>query len=241
MDCQTARLLLDFARRGPVEMEAGDTTELEQHLAHCPACDRLGRAEHRLDEALGRNMRQVEVPPGLREQLLARLEAERGAWHRRRFGHALRLAAAAAAVLLLVWGSWRWLAARPTAIDPVRVWEEASFHRPGRAEVEESFRRLDAPIVAPDLNYAFLTDHGLTEVPGYPGRVVPQLVFQRDSQNAIVFVFDLQRYPLQSFEPPSGFPYRIERLDSTDGHFAYLVLHTGDDFNWLKNPEPPPA
>jgi hypothetical protein len=184
-------------------------------------------------------MRQVEVPPGLREQLLARLEADRGAWYRARFGHALRLAAAAAAVLLLLWGSWRWFTARPTAVDPIRVWEEASFHRPGRADVEDSFRRLDAPIVAPDLNYDFLIAHGLTAVPGYPRCVVPQLVFQRDNQSARVLVFDLQRYPLQSFEPPSGFPLRIERLDSTDGHFAYLVFHTGENFDWLKNPEPP--
>jgi hypothetical protein len=242
MDCRTARLLLDFARRGPVEIDAAETTELEQHLARCPECDRLGRAERRLDEGLGRAMRQVDVPPGLREQLLARLEVERGDWYRRRFGHALRLAAAAAVVLLALWASWRWFTGGRAAIDPVRVWEEISFRRPGRAEVEESFRRLDAPVVAPDLNYAYLTTHGLTELPGYPGRVVPQLAFQRDGQSALVFIFDTRRYALpEPFEPPSGSPYRVERLEPAGDRFAYLVFYTGENFDWLKNPEPPAA
>ncbi len=240
MDCRTARLLLDFARRGPVEIDAAETTELEQHLAQCPECDRFDRAERRFDDSLGRAMRRVEVPPGLREQVLARLEAERGDWYRRRFGQVLRLAAAAAVVLVALWGSWRWLAGGRPAIDPVRVWEDASFRRPGRAEIEESFRRLDAPVVAPDLNYACLIAHGLTELPGYPGRVVPHLVFQHDGQNAVVFIIDTQRYTLpEQFEPPSGSPYQIERLEPADERFACLVFFTGENFAWLKNPAPP--
>ncbi len=242
MDCNTTRLLLDFARRGPVEMGAGDTADLDRHLACCPDCDRLARAEARLDDALGQAMRRVDVPPGLREQLLARLEVERGDWYRRRFANLLRAAAAVAAVLLLAWGGWRWLTSGRTPVSPDHVWQEVSFNRPGRAEVEESFRRLDAPIVAPDLNYAYLAAHGLAELPGYPGRVVPQLVFLRDSRNALVFVLDSRRFNLPDrFEPPSGSPYHVDRLESGDERFAYLVLYTGDSLEWVKNPEPSPT
>jgi hypothetical protein len=242
MDCNTARLLLDFARRGPIEIEDTGAAELEQHLARCPDCDRHARAEARRDEVLGQAMRRVDVPPGLRDQLLARLEVERGDWYRRRFANLLRAAAAVAAMLLLVWGAWRWFASARTPLDPDHVWQEVSFHRPGRAEIELSFRRLDAPIVAPDLNYAYLTAYGLAELPGYPGRVVPQLVFTRDTRNAVVFVIDTRRYCLPDhFEPPSGSPYHIDRLEPGGVHFAYLVLYTGDDCGWLKHPEPPPA
>jgi hypothetical protein len=241
MDCNTARLLLDFARRGPIEIEAADTTDLEQHLARCPDCDRLARAERRLDENLGQAMRRVEVPPGLRDQLLARLEVERGDWYRRRFANLLRAASAAAAVLLLAWGAWHWFAAKPTPIDPDSVWATASQPY-GRAEVQESFRRLDVPIVAPDLNYHYLIAHGLAELPGYAGRVVPQLVFQHNALNAVVFVIDTRRFTLPDrFEPSSGSRYRIERLEPDAEPFAYLVFYTGDNCNWVKNSEPPPA
>jgi hypothetical protein len=114
--------------------------------------------------------------------------------------------------------------------------------RPGRVEVQEAFRRLDVPIIAPDLNYHYLTTHGLAELPGYPGRIVPQLVFQRDGQNAVVFVIDTRRFTLPDrFEPPSGSPYHIERLEPDAEPFAFLVFYTGDNCNWIKNPEPPPA
>ncbi len=242
MDCDTARLLLDFARRGAVEMEAGATTDLDRHLACCPDCDRRARAEARLDGVLGEAMRRVEVPPGLREQLLARLEVERGDWYRRRFANLLRAVAAAAAVLLLAVGAWRWYTSGRAAIDPDHVWQQVSFHHPGKAEVEESFRRLDAPIVAPDLNYTYLAAHGLAELPGYPGRVVPQLVFVSANHRAVVFVIDTRRFALPDrFEPPSGSPFHVDRLESDSERFAYLVLSTDENCDWLKNPQPPPT
>src|SRR5947199_10073810 len=106
MDCKTARLLLDFDRPGAADLERADADALEGHLAGCPQCDALAHSERQLDATLGRAMRQVEVPDGLRAQLLARLEAERGAWYRRWYGHGFRALAAAAAVLVLLWVRW---------------------------------------------------------------------------------------------------------------------------------------
>src|SRR5438094_788506 len=96
MDCRTARLLLDFARPIPAELEADASRDLEHHLAGCADCDSLARAERRLDEPLGRAMRAVPLPLGLRDRLLARLDAERGAWQRRWMFRSLAAAAALA-------------------------------------------------------------------------------------------------------------------------------------------------
>src|ERR1700752_2772031 len=96
MDCNTARLLLNFARPQARDLDPEEAGDLENHLDRCSDCHGLARGERRLDERLGQAMRQVEVPAGLREQLLARLEAERGDWYRRRFGHTMGPAAAPA-------------------------------------------------------------------------------------------------------------------------------------------------
>src|SRR4051794_21457191 len=101
MDCKTARQLLPFARPRAAELEAPAAEARERPRGECRECEALARAGQRLDEPLGRAVRRLEVPPLLRDQLLARLEAERGAWYRRRYGHGIRLLAAAAAVLLL--------------------------------------------------------------------------------------------------------------------------------------------
>jgi hypothetical protein len=242
MDCKTARLLLDFARPGAAELDPAEADVLERHLAGCPECDGQFHAERRLDQALGQAMRRVDLPPGLREQLLARLEADRGEWHRRRFGRFMRLAAAAAAAVLLTWGAWRWFAGRPTPLNPATFYDAVAFTPRGRTEVEDSFRRLGSPIVAPNVNYALLTAHGLAELPGYPGRVVPQLVFHHALQDAVVFVIDTRRFDLpRDFERPSGSRYQVEVLPQADDHFAYLVLYTGDNLAWLDPTDSPGA
>src|SRR5438067_12236471 len=95
MDCKTARLLLDFARPRAPEVEPDDADALDRHLADCPACAALAGDERRLDDALGRAMRQVAVPDRLRQQVLNRLEADRAEWYRRWYGHGLRAVLAA--------------------------------------------------------------------------------------------------------------------------------------------------
>ncbi len=131
MDCNTARLLLDFARPRPRELEAEEAGALEGHLDRCSECHGLADGQRRLDERLGQAMRQVEVPAGLHEQLLARLESERGEWHRRRFAHTARIAVAAAAVLVLGWAGWHWMLERAS-----------HAHRPGTGRHRPSTVKL---------------------------------------------------------------------------------------------------
>jgi hypothetical protein len=249
MDCTTVRLLLECARPNAAELDAAEADALERHLAGCPACDRLASDQRRTDDTLGRALRQVEVPSGLREQIFHRLDRDRAEWQRRRFGRALSWVAAAAAVLLVIWGGWRWLAARPTRLDPDYTWHQANERQSNKAMVEEAYRRLDVPMASPDLNFVLLIAYGLGEVPGYPGRVVPQLVFHHQAQDAVVYVIDTQRFGLPpqagEYESPTGFRYRLHVLGQDanpfqDGdRFAFLVLHNGDDLTWLRPPEPP--
>src|SRR5262249_33084840 len=163
MDCKTARLLLDFVRPGTPELEAAEVGALDGHLAHCPECDTLARQERRAEAALGKAMRQVEVPDGLRAQLLARLEAGRGDWYRHGFGHGVRAGPAVAACVLVVWGLWWWYQPGRQAVDLVGLYGQATMAQPTREGVTNSFRRLGVEAPLPeDLNYAFLSSYGVT-------------------------------------------------------------------------------
>jgi hypothetical protein len=249
MDCATARLLLECSGRHAAELDAAEAEALERHLAGCADCAARAGAERHCDEALGRAMRQVEVPPGLRRQLLDRLEKDRAQWRRHRWVQLARLTAAAAALVLLAWGAWYWLANSSAPLQPEYVWQQANRTPIGKAEVEQTFRRLDAPAAAPDLNYAWLTFRGLGEVPGYPGRVVPVLLFHRQVQEAAVYVLDTRRFGLPpqagEYESQSGQRLQLSILGQDgnpyrDGErFAYLVLHNGGDLDWLRPAEPP--
>ena len=65
MDCRTARHLLDYARPRVPELDRPDQEALDGHLAVCPECDALARAERQFDEHLGQAVRDVPVPQGL--------------------------------------------------------------------------------------------------------------------------------------------------------------------------------
>src|SRR5947209_7636374 len=121
MDCKNARLLLEFARPGGRELEAADAEALHQHLAECSECAALAHDEQRADEHLGRAMRDVPVPAGLRERVLKRLSVERDAWYRRWL---VRWAAAAAVLLAVgLLGYHYWFGQRP-ALDGTVVHQQ---------------------------------------------------------------------------------------------------------------------
>src|SRR5258708_5193224 len=102
MDCRTARLLLPYAAR-PAELGPEDTAELDAHLAACPQCGALARAERSFDAAVGRAMNAVAVPAGLKGQIEARLARARGPVWRKPLMQVSAAAAALALVVSLVW------------------------------------------------------------------------------------------------------------------------------------------
>jgi hypothetical protein len=244
MDCKTARLLLDFARPQTRELEPEEAGALESHLDRCADCHGLARLERGLDERLSKAMRQVEVPADLRDRLRARLEADRGDWYRRRFAHTMRLAAAAAAFLLLAWGAGRWvLHFTKPRIDPQQIAaavNDDAMQDP-RTRIEAELKRMgvDTPLSA-QLNYNLVNaPASLAELPGFPNQHVAMLVFSQSGRFATVYLVATDQ--LQEGVPLTvgGATFKVEVLPSPGGAYTFLVVHDGDNLDWLRPPEPP--
>lgn len=110
MDCTAARELLDVSAR-----RAGDDADLAQALEHvrsCPSCANVVRSHERFDDAVGLAMRDVAVPGGLKDRLLAAVGAATTvappvvAPSKRRSRWIVRVAASAAAIAMAV-GVWQ--------------------------------------------------------------------------------------------------------------------------------------
>jgi len=243
MDCKTARLLLDFARPQASELEAEEAANLERHLDHCPDCHSRASAERQLDACLGKAMRQVDVPAGLREQLLARLDSARGDWHRQRFAHAARLSVAAAAVLLLTWAGWYWVREYLIAsVDTQRVANAVSNDatEDPRARTEKALKDLgfETPL-SPYLDYGLLASPpALAELPSYPGRKVPMLVFARSGRVARVYLIAEKAIAKDAPELTQGGSFKAVLLPSEGERYRFLVIHDGDNLDWLLPPVP---
>jgi hypothetical protein len=251
MDCKTARTLIDFDRPNASELEPRDVQDLADHLDRCPECGAAAQAERSLDYSLGQAMRQVDVPKDLRQNIVLRLDAERGAWYRRRIGYVVRVAAVAALVLLGVFGINRWFKAGPATVDLDRLCRDIDDARraPTADKVQEEVHRLkpDAPVPA-DLRYMYLAaPPALANLPikgQADGGVkqVPVLVFVHpraaDVARERVWVyllderFDLKQLP-ESFSSSDSYDYRVAVVRQDDRH-AYMVLHTGDSWDWLR-------
>jgi hypothetical protein len=243
MDCKTARLLLDFARPEARELEAEEAAALERHLDHCPECHSQAYNERQLDDRLGKAMRQVEIPTGLREQLLARLESARGDLNRQRFAHVARLCVAAAAMLLLCWSGWYWVLQHfISPIDTQRVADAASNDamEDPRVRTERALRGLGVhTALSPYLDYSLLVcPPAKAELPGYPGRNVPVLVFARNGRVARVYLIDDKAIPKNTQELADGGSFKAKLLPSEGEPYRFLVIHDGDNINWLRPPEP---
>src|SRR5262249_34683822 len=152
MDCRTARLLLDFRRPRGGELPAEDAADLERHLSGCADCDAAWRAERRLDDHVGRAVRDVPLPPGLRERLLGRLEEERSAVLRRRVAWAARGVAVAAAVLVGVFAWWHLVGSRPPELKYHELRDEdvTKYDARSAEDVQDWFRdHRQVSMVAP--------------------------------------------------------------------------------------------
>jgi hypothetical protein len=250
MDCKTARLLLAFARPQAGEIQEADAADLERHMANCPACAEAARFDRLLDQQLGRAVRAVEVPAGMQTAILSRLEKHAKTWQRwvKRAGQI-----AAAAVLLLAAGLLCWHILHRPPLDLVKVHEEhnslAQSERPSPASLQAYYRKLGFAVQPPDnFNYNLVIAFGVANL---QGQQVPRLVFLRrggprgedDPNHALVYLVSNRQFDLKALaespELESG-QYKVTVYHQAGELQSIVVVHNGEDVNWLKS-EPVPA
>jgi len=245
MDCKTARFLFDYARPRAHELDPAEAADLEKHLASCTECDEAFRALERVDTALGKAMRQVEVPDRLRSHLLARLETERSDWYRQRLGYVLRGLAAAAVLVVVGWGVWHLTQPALPPVDlnePFAQLNEITPTARSKAQVESILGLLGRNVPAPvNINYSCLASCGLADFQGQP---TPQLLFfsRNDDMvqaHAYLYIlsdrhFDLRSLARPDMPPHTGYRYKVAVTYRDGDHYAYVYLYTGDNLSWLK-------
>lgn len=247
MDCKTARLLLEIAGpRRAHELAAEDLGALEGHLHDCLDCAAHAQAERQIDAVLGRAMRDVPVPGGLRHRLLEQLEAESAARLRRRARRWLAVAAAAALAGLAVWlGLDSWRSHHRPRIDFEAVAQNFAAQRinPTPENVEQWFAyvkniRTQAPA---EFNYALLSYYDTTEL---QGRTVPLLLFAQGKEQAWVYIVADRDFKIQDAlqnQPNVGSSCKVEMRAAADPHFAYLIVYTSESLAPFTDNPPPPS
>jgi hypothetical protein len=249
MDCRTARHLLEFSRPRLNELEGCDQDALNGHLAVCPDCDAMARAEREADEHLGRVIREVPIPQGLHERLLRRLRDEREAWYRRWLARGLRVVAIAAAVLLIAWfGLTSWRKHNLPHPDGDQLTNAAlqrhQYSPPTQEDAEDWFRNNGFSVAAPDdFDYGNLFLFSLADFPG-PKEIskrVPCLIFVRTddqgrkSQVALVYILSNKQFDLralkENFDASSGSRFRCAVWPTPN--FAYVIIYSGGDLKEL--------
>jgi hypothetical protein len=241
MDCKAARLLLAFCRPKAAELDAHEAAALEQHLAACSPCAALARAEQQIEQQLSLVMRDVPLPPDLRQRLHRRLHAERKAWYRNLPLRHPRVATAVAALLLLAIGLALYLAIRPPRpLDLAEIAEKWNAEVPAsREQIQKAFEDLGFPIVAPaEFNYQYLASYDLQV---FAGKRVPHLLFLRGPNYAAVYIlsgsdFDVRAAVDQPREGSGRFTVEL-RPGPAHAKVAYLIKYTGGSLDWLLEEE----
>jgi len=182
MDCETARLFLPFVTPSGKDLDGPEADKLHAHLEQCTACNALSMNANRVDQHLGRAMRAVPVPAGMKERILARLAEDRGVirrrWLKRAGQHAALVACVAAVLVLAVWASFVGPNRKPAEVDPNDVLAPVAVSGHDQESVQRAFAALGSRAVAPNYRYEFLVgEPTMAVLPGHPKYKVPQLVF----------------------------------------------------------------
>jgi hypothetical protein len=235
MDCRTARLLLDFARPRCPELPPDEADALGAHLAGCTECDILARAERAGDARLAQAMRDVSVPEQLPGRILARLDTERGDRQRRRVGWTVRIAAAAAGIVLATWLGIVWYGTRTRPLDLEALHDKAVVHTSASAKkVEEWFKEdFGLTMTAPTaFNYGHLKDFGLASC---QGRNVPKLYFARGDTEAHVYVVTGEQFDMEALKDAESVDsggFHLEVVRDVPDH-AFVVIYRGESLQPL--------
>jgi len=238
MDCKTARLLLDFARPLTPELEESEGEALAGHLADCSACAALHRIEQRVEDHLGKAMRSVPVPDGLRERILGKLAKQGERRYLRRL--AWGAAAAIAASVLFVAGLTYWGQKPAINLEPLY---EANNQQPLPADASKVGEWFHRPALLAPTQFDY---RGLVRCDwaDFQGRKVPSLVFRQGADLAWVYIVNDRQFDLNSLAGAGQLSgsFSVAVLWPTGGekHTAYIVIFTGGLLDtFFPRPSPP--
>jgi hypothetical protein len=243
MDCSNARLLLAFARPRANELPHPEAAELRHHLDTCTECAAHASAERRADDHLGRAVRDVPMPNGLKGRLLERLKAERGPARRRWVARVAGVAGVAAALLLGV-GLWALLSrGRPTTVD-LAVWQGQVANKTSNDPnwIEQWFQDTHGVVMATprSLDYSLLVSYDLVTLPD--GKQVPKLLFVRGQHRLVVYVLDSRQFSVPDRPVEESLQWTGRVIFDDDKPFTYLLFNTGGREVWRHFcPQGPPA
>jgi len=242
MDCQTARLLLELSPTCR-EINGDEGEALGSHLADCSDCGTFAQRERRFHSRMTQAMQAVATPEGLHVRLLARLRAEREDRYRRWFGHGMRAALAAAALVLVSWVVWS-LFQSPTPnlnLETAHQWMAIRYDSVNKEQVEQWFAQTyHITTLAPDqFNYRYLIHYDLAD---FEGKRVPMLVFTNSQATARVFVVTAKEFNLNALPAGriSSGGCTVEVWHKPGSAYAYVIVYTGDTIDPLleKNDKP---
>ncbi len=174
MQCQDVRSQLPFLlAAGADQLDADAQAALRSHLEKCPTCAAWLQRESRLDEHLGKALRDVVVPVGLKQRILSKL-----ALQPRRIPRSWMAAAACFLLALGMGGAWAfWPSPRLSIDDITSIADRGEQHATPEA-VEAWFREHRLTMAAPrEYDYSYLQS---LEVVEFKGRRVPKLIFYRE-------------------------------------------------------------
>jgi hypothetical protein len=228
MDCRTARQLLEFARPIHPELEGEELEELQLHLAECPECGPLARAERQADQHLGRAMLDVPVPKGLYDRLSAQHRREWWGWNRKGMAAALSVAA----VIFLAIGASFLLSSKPIhlTVPGDEIWMMAANPRP--ESIEAAFQSKGFKTVAPpDANYDLLHYYGVANL---QGKDVPFLFFTDGKNDAHLFILPVKVFDVEEAyanQQGMGSGWKAEIRYDPSRQYGYLIIYTGEPLN----------
>jgi hypothetical protein len=235
MTCAEARPWLSLRQPLPLEAGAGLTAQLAEHVHSCPACSAFTSRAAAFDAAVGKSMRDVQVPCGLKSRMLIRIENARRAQSRQRL---FRVAAPLAACLLVgvLYGHFQsqQRANTPVQLVEVQRWLETDLETSQRTRFDrwEAERQLPGEFRDRwNLSYYFHSYQAK-----YQGRWVTVLEYRRGASHALVVLLPPGQVEFQQVKhfqhPRYGNDPRVLGDTEKGEYLALVIIRSGqyDDF-----------
>lgn len=226
MNCQIARLLLPFARPSSTDLNAAERKLVETHLAACLECAAIARDERSWDERLGPAMRNVPIPEGLKDRLLARLAADCKAAHRLR-RRVFQLAAAAALFAGFAF-TWYWIHHGSGLVDLSEHMSFISTTDPGlvldQLRADGKLANLDFPEELYQWDFSLLTDY---YVQLSDGQRIPTLKFRKDDTEAKVTLWRRGKIDTSRINETNTESIRLLGVDGEEEYIGKVEIRGG--------------